>query len=116
MVLVIGTTVMGGAWLYVESLKDTIKNQAVDLQIANGTIAVEKEKKVFADEQLVTSQERTKELDAKIVVYRRQAESMRAIFNDHDFQMLMEKKPQLITNRMIKATEKVFKDLEDASK
>lgn len=44
---------------------------------------------------------------------RRQVQELQAIFNGHDFNNLLQKKPGLIQNRMQTGTNKIFKEFED---
>jgi predicted signal transduction protein with EAL and GGDEF domain len=55
-------------------------------------------------------------LNGQLLASREQMNRMVVLFSDHDFQKLIEKKPGLITIRMQKATEKVFREIEEASK
>ena len=56
------------------------------------------------------------ELNYKISKSRERSEKLMKLFSRHDFTDLVQKKPQLIENRINKATEKVFENLERLSK
>jgi uncharacterized protein (UPF0335 family) len=51
-------------------------------------------------------------IDAERAAARDQVQAMQALFNGHDFNNLLQKKPGLIQNRMQKATIKLFKEME----
>jgi len=96
----------------------TLENQqlSTQLEVSEGNLATAEIANKFQSDQVAAFQQQIIKISAEREESRKQVEYVRNLFQGHDFRMLLEKKPGLIERRMIKATAKVLKELEDATK
>jgi uncharacterized protein (UPF0335 family) len=111
------TAVAGGGMYLWQSghIKDLqLDNQAltIELGVAESNLVVSEAKSALAATQVDQFIEKIAVIDAERVAARDQVQAMQALFNGHDFNNLLQKKPGLIQNRMQKATIKLFKEME----
>lgn len=62
-----------------------------------------------------TVEEHRKEVDKKFAAAREQAQYVKRIFADHDFEKLAKAKPGLISKRMQRGTDNAFQEFEDTA-
>lgn len=111
------TAVAGGGMYLWQSghIKDLqLDNQAltIELGVAESNLVVSEAKSALAATQVDQFIEKIAVIDAERAAARDQVQAMQALFNGHDFNNLLQKKPGLIQNRMQKATIKLFKEME----
>ena len=113
-VLTIGLTIWAG-YTYVTNLQKKVEflsGEVKTLEISNKTLTAERA-------QLKTDLKENKRnqeiLNTELREARKGKDELIKLFSDHDFAKLVEKKPGLIEIRINKATDKVFKELEDIS-
>ena len=105
-------------WLgykYITGLQEKVEFQAGEiskLELANKSLTDEREQLKL---NLAKNQQDLTKLNEDLVKARTDKEKLIKLFSDHDFAELVKKKPGLIENKINKATEKVFKELEDIS-
>lgn len=113
--LAIGLVIYFG-YLYVTNLQQEngiLKSNNKALEISNEKYAVERTQ---LKEDLAKNIEESMKLYEEIRNAREQQEKMVKLFADHNFTELVSKKPGLIQSRMNKATDAIFKELENASR
>ena len=112
-------------WLYIQvqakdliiAVKDSkIQVLTTELEVSEGNLATAEISNKFQADQVAAFQQQIIKISAEREESRKQVEYVRNLFMGHDFRRLLEKKPGLIEKRMIKATAKVLKELEDATK
>jgi len=116
LVIVAVTGLLGWEKLKVKDLLIVNQQLSTQVEVAEGNLTVAKTAYNLQAEQVAAFQEKIAEMEAQRVESRKQVEYVRNLFMDHDFRKLLEKKPGLIEKRMIAATAKVLKELEDATK
>jgi len=96
----------------------TLKNQQLttELDVSEGNLATAEISNKLQSDQVAAFQQQIIKISAEREESRKQVEYVRNLFMGHDFRRLLEKKPGLIEKRMIKATAKVLKELEEATK
>ena len=96
----------------------TLKNQqlTIELDVSEGNLATAEISNKLQSDQVAAFQQQIIKISAEREESRKQVEYVRNLFMGHDFRRLLEKKPGLIEKRMIKATAKVLKELEEATK
>ena len=96
----------------------TLKNQQleIELDVSEGNLATAEISNKLQSDQVAAFQQQIIKISAEREESRKQVEYVRNLFMGHDFRRLLEKKPGLIEKRMIKATAKVLKELEEATK
>jgi len=99
----------------ITSLRSQNDQLIVKNDILKTNILSLKEQVKFEEVQSILQGNRMEKLNTKLVNSEKSLTYLRGIFNGHNFSKLLSKKPQLITNRMDKATKKVLEDLENAS-
>ena len=107
--------VIAGGYMYVTNLQKDNANLTASLataEIANRTLVTEREN---LKTSLVNSKAEQDKLNDNLTLAREQMNRMTRLFADHDFTNLATKKPGLITIRMKKATDKIFKEIEQES-
>lgn len=113
------------AWLYIQvqakeliiAAKDSeIQVLTTSLEVSEGNLATAEIANKLQSDQVAAFQQQIIKISAEREESRKQVEYVRNLFQGHDFRMLLEKKPGLIEKRMVKATAKVLKELEDATK
>lgn len=120
--MVLGAILMWSLFILWMNAKEigslTLKNQQLNtqLEVSEGNLATAEIANKFQSDQVAAFQQQIIKISAEREESRRQVEYVRNLFQGHDFRMLLEKKPGLIERRMIKATAKVLKELEDATK
>lgn len=108
--------IIAGGYLYVTNLQKDNARLTSELsvaQLANKTLVAEKEDFV---KRLDISKAEQDKLNEKLSNARDQMNRMVRLFADHDFSNLAAKKPGLVSLKMKKATEKLFKEIELESK
>ncbi len=95
----------------------TLKNQQLttELDVSEGNLATAEISNKLQSDQVAAFQQQIIKISAEREESRKQVEYVRNLFMGHDFRRLLEKKPGLIEKRMIKATAKVLKELEEAT-
>ena len=89
-----------------------LRQDITNLKTSNEILS--KEKQQFKDNLQKTKQS-LKQVNMDFKKSEEQKNRMVKLFSDHNLQNLMEKKPGLISKRMQKATDKIFKEFEDES-
>jgi uncharacterized protein (UPF0335 family) len=107
----------GGMYLWqsgqIKDQKLEIQGLTIELGVAESNLEVSEAKSALAATQVDQFIEKMAEIDAERATARKQVQEMQALFNGHDFNNLLQKKPGLIQNRMQAATIKLFKEMED---
>ena len=114
-ILAIVTTIFFG-YRYVVGLQNDVElltTQNTALKISNEAFLSEMER---TDALIASNDIAIKDLNEKIKESRERTEEVLKLFGRHDFTNLVQKKPELIEKKINKATEGVFKELEDISK
>lgn len=93
----------------VQSLSIELSTSLSNEETANTILA-------FRENQIQESDLRIDKLQGELVVSRKNVDYVRKLFNGHNFAKLLAGKPGMIEKRMIAATAKVLKELEDVTK
>jgi len=109
--LVILSVVTGG-YFYVSNLQEDLEFAKTEL--TSVTSAFEQQELVLSELQTQIEFQKVlrEELQQKFTNARKQPIQTKKLFAEHDVEKLMRAKKELMTKRMRKATEKVFKELE----
>ena len=100
-------------WLHYRGLLEEI-NVLRENNVALETAVDLKDREIFSLElQAASAKGRMEKAQADIAEAREQAERVRTIFADHDFDRLAKAKPGLISRKMQKATAKVWAEIEE---
>lgn len=111
---IIGGTIYAG-YAYVTNLQE--ENAQLTADKAKLTIAtelLEREKRTLLEEQ-EAAEEAVTELNKELSAARQEAKQSQVIFQEHDFNALLQKKPGLLEPRMQRATDSLLRELEQAS-
>jgi len=112
-------------WLYIQvqakqliiAAKDSqIQVLTTELEVVEGNLATAEISNKFQADQVAKFQQQIIKIGAEREESKRQVDYVRDLFMGDRFRQLLEKNPTLIEVRMIKATAKVLKELEDATK
>jgi len=112
-------------WLYIQvqakeliiAAKDSqIQVLTTELEVVEGNLATAEISNKIQSDQVAKFQQQIIKIGAEREQSKRQVDYVRDLFMGDRFRQLLEKNPTLIEVRMIKATAKVLKELEDATK
>jgi len=113
-------TAAAGGFMYLwqdGQIKDLkLENQGLVIQVgvAESNQAAAEAQAELQRVQVDQFQEKLAEIDAERVSARKQVQTLQKLFNGHDFNNLLQKKPGLIQSRMQKGTATLYLELENA--
>ena len=105
--------VLGGAWLYYQGLLDQITQLEVNQAQLETAVDLKQAEIASLEAQAVSTTARMEVVQADFAEAREQAERVKTLFANHDFNRLAKAKPGLISRRMQKATAAVFAEIEE---
>ena len=113
-IAVIVALAMALAWqsFKVQGLEKALVVAVVKQEAAETTARTLETSKVLVETQLEQFTLKVKVIEKERDEARHQVDTMRDLFQDHNFAKLLSKKPGLIENLMIKNTEEVFNEIE----
>lgn len=101
---------------YVSSLQDKLETYKVRSEVLELTVASQ-ERAISTIRSNVDTQRRMYDaLQLRLTAARLEVSKMTRVFNDHDFEKLLNAKPGLIHKRMRIGTNRVFRSIEKASR
>ena len=111
--LVIVTMVSGAGYFGYDYL--TTKNKILEQNLQKIESVVETQNKTIntMEKNLVSIETAQKNLNTNFKKIENDTSKLSKLFSNHDFKNLVEKKPNLIENRVNKKTEEVFQNLRD---
>lgn len=107
-----------GLWqrLEIQALVGEVKDLTLEVSTSKENEKIAKASLEFQEDQFALSNLKIQALGVKLAESQEQVTYVRKLFNGHDFADLLAKKPGLIEKRMIAASAKALKRLEDATK
>lgn len=111
--LLVGVTLIAW-WFYTGNLqlKNDLQVAVVKQEAAETSLRTAKQEQELVNTQLAQFVIKMATIEKERNDARVQVHEMRNLFQDHDFARLLEKKPGLIENLMVKKTQEVFDEIE----
>jgi hypothetical protein len=100
-------------WMHYTGLLSTITQLETDKAQLQTAVQLKQAQIVSLEAQAASSKERMEVVQADFAEARAQAERVKTLFANHDFDRLAKAKPGLISRRMQKATAAVFAEIEE---
>jgi hypothetical protein len=93
-------------------LKNDLQAAIIKQEAAETSLRSAEQEAELVDLQLIQYAEKALVLTQERIAAEEQVDEMRTLFQDHDFANLVDKKPGLVENLMIKKTAEVFGEIE----
>lgn len=112
-------TAAAGGFMYLwqdNQIKDAklqIQGLIVEVSVAESNLEAAETHSAVQATQIDQYTTKIAQIGTERAAARKQVRELQALFNGHDFNDLLQKKPGLIQNRMQKGTKQVFKEFED---